>query len=494
MTTRAVNISSLLKQNNIWLRDSIKRVFDITGAAIALIILCPVMGLIALAIKRDSPGPVIYRGLRIGHRGEYFNILKFRTMYETPESYRGPRVTAKDDPRITPLGHWLRNTKLNELPQFWNVLKGDMSLVGPRPEDPAIARTWPREVWEEVLSVRPGITSPASVMYRNEETMLSAATVLHQYIKELRPDKMRLDQLYVRYRTFLLDIDVLLWTALIMLPRLRTHSIPEQFLFVGPFTRLIRRYLNWFAIDLLITFTAISMTGLIWRNFEPLNVGLLKAVVLATGFAILFSVTGAIFGVNHISWSKAALEDIYDLVPTWLFATATALLFNRLMATFPTRLVLVASLLSFIGFVIIRYRSRLMTGILYRIMHHRTKAWNARERVIIVGSGLNSQHIAWLLHHPMYTNKFQIIGIADNDPFNQGMRIYGEKVLGKLKDTPEIVKTHDVGLVIVSDHNIPAEDYQKISQACQCPGTRLVNIPDILESLNGLVGFPLSES
>ena len=92
----------------------------------------------------------IYRGAPHGKKkGNIFKILKFRTMYESPESYSGPRVTAHDDPRVTPLGRWLRATKLNELPQFWNVLKGEMSLVGPRPEDPTIALGWPRAVWDE---------------------------------------------------------------------------------------------------------------------------------------------------------------------------------------------------------------------------------------------------------------------------------------------------------------------------------------------------------
>ena len=123
----------------------------------------------------------------MGRGGRTFRILKFRTMYETPVSYSGPKVTAHDDPRVTPLGRWLRDTKLNELPQFWNVLKGDMSLVGPRPEDPDIAQSWPAAVRDEILSVRPGITSPASVLYRNEEALLCAEDVFRQYVARAEP-------------------------------------------------------------------------------------------------------------------------------------------------------------------------------------------------------------------------------------------------------------------------------------------------------------------
>ncbi|HZW04014.1 MAG TPA: sugar transferase, partial [Anaerolineaceae bacterium] len=126
----------------IWIDNVLRRGFDIVFAGLALILLSPFYLLIAFLIKRDSPGPVLYRGDRMGRGGKVFKILKFRTMYEDDRSYQGPRVTAQDDPRITPTGRWLRDTKINELPQLWNVLRGDMSLVGPRPEDPSIASRW----------------------------------------------------------------------------------------------------------------------------------------------------------------------------------------------------------------------------------------------------------------------------------------------------------------------------------------------------------------
>ena len=146
-----------------------KRTFDIIIALIGLIVLLPFWAIIAILIKRDTPGPIFYRGPRVGKDGNIFKILKFRTMFEHPESYSGPRVTSKEDNRITPFGHWLRNTKINEFPQLWNVLVGDMSLVGPRPEDPELVKTWPEDARQEILSVRPGITCPASVLYHDEE-------------------------------------------------------------------------------------------------------------------------------------------------------------------------------------------------------------------------------------------------------------------------------------------------------------------------------------
>jgi lipopolysaccharide/colanic/teichoic acid biosynthesis glycosyltransferase len=202
-----------------WMGKAVKRGFDIVLSGLGLLILSPIFLLIAILIKRDSPGPVFYRGRRAGQYGKEFTILKFRSMYERPESYQGEKITAQDDPRITPVGKWLRQAKLNELPQLWNVLKGEMSLVGPRPEDPEIVATWPEELRKEVLSVRPGITSPASVMFRDEEQQLGngavmvgqSPTIMDKYLGEILPSKLRLDQIYVHS----LPLDLLRMTGVV---------------------------------------------------------------------------------------------------------------------------------------------------------------------------------------------------------------------------------------------------------------------------------------
>ncbi|MEZ4517540.1 MAG: sugar transferase, partial [Chloroflexota bacterium] len=200
------------------LDDAARRLLDIVVALLGSIVLAPLFILIAIMIRRDSPGPVFYWGERIGRNGRPFRILKFRTMYETSESYNGPRVTGQGDARITPLGQWLRDTKLNELPQLWNVLKGEMGVVGPRPEDRDFVAHWPQEAQDVLLSVRPGITSPASVLYRDEENMLQAGNVVDQYLKVILPSKLRLDLLYVHHRSLMTDLDVIFWTLMALLP------------------------------------------------------------------------------------------------------------------------------------------------------------------------------------------------------------------------------------------------------------------------------------
>ena len=139
-----------------------KRLFDIAFAGLALLLLCPVLLAVALWVRLDSPGPVFFRQQRVGQGGRPFSIYKFRTMHTGAEAV-GPQITVGQDARITRAGTWLRRSKLDELPQFLNVLRGDMSVVGPRPEVPRYVAHYPADLRDKVLSVRPGITDIASI-------------------------------------------------------------------------------------------------------------------------------------------------------------------------------------------------------------------------------------------------------------------------------------------------------------------------------------------
>ena len=296
------------------LKSASKRVFDIFVAIVGLLLLAPIFLIIVMLLKRESPGPVFYRGKRAGRGGRPFKILKFRTMYERPESYQGPRVTARDDDRITPLGHWLRDTKINELPQLINVLIGDMSMVGPRPEDFEIAMKWPEEAKHEILSVRPGITSPASIIYRDEEKMLEGADFMNTYYKNILPDKMRLDRIYVRHHTMLGDIDIIFWTLTVLLPRIASTRILEGNLFGGPISRFVRFNLSWFIIDFFIAFISVGIVGVIWRTTGPINLGLPRAILLAVKLALAFGIINAAFGLNSVVWSRAVPDDLFGIM------------------------------------------------------------------------------------------------------------------------------------------------------------------------------------
>ncbi len=191
----------------------VKRIFDITVALIGLIILIPVFIVVAILIKLDSPGPVFFKGKRVGQYGKIFYILKFRSMVpDAPQ--KGATITCKDDPRITRIGRFLRNTKLDELPSLVNVLKGEMSLVGPRPEAPAwVERYTPQQ--QVVLTIKPGITGLAQIKYRSEEELLSKANWETEYF-QIMHDKLNIDLHYVKNRSFFLDIRILLGTVVVL--------------------------------------------------------------------------------------------------------------------------------------------------------------------------------------------------------------------------------------------------------------------------------------
>jgi lipopolysaccharide/colanic/teichoic acid biosynthesis glycosyltransferase len=477
------------RRNKHFFSDTYKRIFDILVAFLGIVFLFPVFVIVSIWIKRDSPGPVFFRGKRAGKHGKSFYIIKFRTMYEDPSSYDGPKVTAQDDPRITPLGSWLRDSKINELPQLWNVLKGEMSLVGPRPEDFDIASDWSDDIRNEILSVRPGMTSPASVLYRNEESLLSGKEVMGVYLQGILPSKLRLDQLYVRHRSFLLDLDIIFWTFLIILPRLGAYAPPEEYLFWGPLSRLFRRYISWFVLDTLVTFAAIGVTGVFWRSFGPLDVGWPWAVRFALGFALLFSLTGAALGTYRITWEKTGGLDAIDLLPAVGVATVASLLGNAFLLPhpFPPALVLMASALAYFGFVIVRYRSRLIGSLASRWLAIRRGAVEARERVLIVGGGEGGQFTSWLLHNSKAASAFHPIGFVDDDLFKQGTRIHGLRVIGKRDDIPRLVDENDVGIIIFAIHNINEEDRHSLLEICDGTSARVVLVPDILGYLNNII-------
>jgi lipopolysaccharide/colanic/teichoic acid biosynthesis glycosyltransferase len=193
-----------------------KRAFDLLLSGLGLVLLSPLLLVIAIAIRIDSRGPVFYRQERIGRHGVPFRIHKFRTMRHDPQ-HGGPQITVGDDARITRVGAFLRRTKLDELPQFIDVLRGRMSLVGPRPEVPRYVALYPAELRAQVLSVRPGITDLASIEFRDEAALLARASdPEREYVEVVMPRKLALAARYVRSASLALDVTIL-WRTLRLL-------------------------------------------------------------------------------------------------------------------------------------------------------------------------------------------------------------------------------------------------------------------------------------
>jgi lipopolysaccharide/colanic/teichoic acid biosynthesis glycosyltransferase len=194
---------------------SVKRVLDVCVSLSGLLLAFPVMIAVAILIKIDSKGPVFYRGIRAGRYGRTFRIFKFRTMVDGAEGKGGPS-TALNDARLTRLGRALRKGKIDELPQLFNILAGDMSVVGPRPQVEMYTNLYTAEE-KAILSVRPGLTDYASLRYLDLDLVLGNHNVDEKYRTEIEPEKNRLRLKYVRERTLLVDAMILFQTALLLL-------------------------------------------------------------------------------------------------------------------------------------------------------------------------------------------------------------------------------------------------------------------------------------
>lgn len=470
-----------------------KRIIDCSISFLGLLILSPILITVAIWIRRDSPGSAIYKGLRSGKDGKTFEIYKFRTMHDSAGCPRGPVVTSSDDSRVTTLGRWLRLTKINELPQLWNVLKGDMSLVGPRPEDPEIVAKWPRDVRKEILSIRPGITSPASILYRKEEVMLKGPAFMKTYMETILPSKQRLDLLYVRNSSLLVDIDVLFWTITLVFLRVREYSPPEGLLFLGPVSRFFRRYLNWFVVDAFMMMLGLAAAGLMWRVQGPLNVGIPKAAGLAIGYSLIFSLTGAIFGVQRISWRQANVGDAVDLLMAAGISTGLTLGANywlsRPVVLLPMGMIIVGSIIASVFSFGLRYRGILVTALLRRLNWISSKSAKYSDRAIIIGAGATGQFASLLFRNDAQMQQVKLAGFVDDDFQKQGTRVSGVPLLGRCVDLPRLAKVLDVGVLIMAIHNASPSRLEQIQRICLGTGAKVIEIPDIMATLSSLIEY-----
>jgi lipopolysaccharide/colanic/teichoic acid biosynthesis glycosyltransferase len=238
----------------------IRRVLDIITALAGLLLLSPILILLSLWVKITSKGSIFYRARRVGKGGREFHLLKFRTMVSEADKI-GPGLTLDHDPRITPTGQRLRSHRLDELPQLWNVLMGEMSLVGPRPEDPRYVAHYTEEQ-REILDSRPGVTGPAQIAFRNEpERLRTASDPEGTYLSEIMPAKLAIDLEYLRRRT--------VWTDLGMIFSTLRIYVGNRILVVLDVVSLALSFVLAFAIRF-DDIRFFEMFGLYWPVFFPL--------------------------------------------------------------------------------------------------------------------------------------------------------------------------------------------------------------------------------
>jgi FlaA1/EpsC-like NDP-sugar epimerase len=228
---------------------------------------------------------------------------------------------------------------------------------------------------------------------------------------------------------------------------------------------------------------AFVFASLFLRLFGPLDVGWAPLLILSMGFALLFSLVGAVMGVQRIFWSKACGEDVVSLGPPVVVAGMIALGFCTLTGVLPLRLVLLASALAGLGFVVVRYRSRLLVGVASRLLAKWETPTIARERLLIVGGGDAGQIVAWMISNQLGGCDFHVVGFVDDDLYKQGARIRGVDVIGRREDIPDLVKEHDIGIIVYAIHNIAADERDEIMALCRQASIPVVEMPDFLGRL-----------
>ena len=455
-----------------------KRILDILVALMGLIVLTPVLAVIAVFVKLDSRGPVFFRGQRVGQCGKIFHILKFRSM--VPDAPRkGPAITCKDDPRITRIGRFLRKTKLDELPSLVNVLKGEMSLVGPRPESPSwVERYTPQQ--RAILTVKPGITGLAQIKYRDEEALLRATTLETEY-PEIMNDKLKISLDYVKRQSFILDMRILLETAAILLGWAYEPGLLMQF---------ARRI----ALDLVIIPCAFYLAWLIrfdshvpMKEWSALTARLLPIV-------FVYIVISAAFGIYRHLWAYADFPDIISLAEAIVLGTLVLVVVNFALTSYyhyrsSTGGLIMGGLLTCVLSATVKYRYQLTTRF-FAPWHRR--ASSDPERMLIVGLNSSAQQLATQIYLGKCKANYELVGFVDDNPDDKGKNLNGVRILGAPEQIPALVRDKQVDVIIIARQPSHREEMWQLISTCLETPAQVKALPDMDQVIQGSYQDPLA--
>jgi FlaA1/EpsC-like NDP-sugar epimerase/lipopolysaccharide/colanic/teichoic acid biosynthesis glycosyltransferase len=431
----------------------IKRAFDICASTPGLLITWPLLMIISVLIKLDSRGPVIFSQVRVGKGFHPFRMYKFRTMVEDAPG-QGLPLTVGQDVRVTRVGRILRKFKLDELPQLVNVLVGDMSLVGPRPEVPRYVEPL-RSDFSEILVVRPGITDLASLKYIDEASLLACSSnPEEEYRNKVLPEKLRLAKLYVRHVSFRLDLAIIVQTLLRIvnlpavvceLPELKaTPQLPSA----SPWVRVSSLIIKWRRLIIVMLDVAMivlaNYLAFVLRfdgNIPSEEIGKFQQTVF--WLVGIRGVAFAVFGLNEGRRRYTSIWDLQNIVGGVLTSTIMfyGLVYWALGINDYPRTVFVIDGVLLVGFLAgVRLPSRIFREkVIYR----------KKKKVLVVGAGDAGERVV----REMKTRseyRRQPIGFVDDQVALLNQRIHGVRVLGTLGDLPELVKEHKPEEVVIA--------------------------------------------
>jgi FlaA1/EpsC-like NDP-sugar epimerase/lipopolysaccharide/colanic/teichoic acid biosynthesis glycosyltransferase len=432
----------------------LKRAIDIFLACLGIIVLLPVLPLLVFLMKLDSKGPVFYVCDRLGKDGKPFKMYKLRTMYSTP-GVAGPSVCPQGDPRVTPLGRFLRRTKLNELPQLLNILKGDMSFVGPRPEAPDLAVLYPAPA-RAIFAVTPGLVGPSQILGRNEEEWYPPGVDPQQYYLDvILPKKLPLDLEYVRQSSALTDL---------------------KYLFLGGKETLFK-VLNWnlvlqnrSQIYLLLADLVLSLGSFVLAyvlKFDDFSAGVNAATVLHL-LPVVVLVRLSCFAYCGLYGSLIRYLSFHDLMSVVHGVSASSLLLMGWTVLFNVPAVPRTVFLIDWGCLILLLSA--LRGVL-RLSHD----WRATyrddrgRRVLIFGAG-DAGVLAYQSLMAERDRAFEVVGFLDDDPAKRHKTLYRKKVLGNRFTMGAVVKLYQIHEVFLALPSAPPAELMQIIQACQQAG------------------------
>ena len=466
-----------------------KRVVDIFGAFCGLVVCTPLFVVIAFLIKMDSRGPVLFRQLRVGRGFRPFCLYKFRTMGQD-DSRNGGELTIGEDPRVTRIGRFLRQLKLDELPQLFNVLKGDMSLVGPRPEVAYYVEKF-KEDYQDVLTVRPGLTDLASLKYIDEQAVLGKAEKPEdEYMNTILPEKIRLARLYIEHASCLFDLAVIAQTMLqllgmrsVILKVTDRDNHDEVAVFESSVVfQLLTKYRRPIIITLDLALIVLAYYSAFWLRFDGHIPSDATQIFLKTlpGLLVIRGIAFMVFRLNEGLWRYMSIWDLKKITGGVLAGTMAFYGFVSLgfgVTGYPRSIFIIDSIL-LVGFLCgIRLAVRLF---------RERKILRKTKRVLIIGAGDAGENIVREMQTHS-TSSYTPIGFVDDDVSKVGKRIHGVKVLGTRQDLPSILHAHKPEEALVALPGTNSAILREITAMLAPFNVRIKTLPNLGDILEGKV-------
>lgn len=427
----------------------VKRSFDILLSLLGLILLSPFLCIIAILMKLDSKGPLLFRQVRVGKNGLPFQILKFRTMMDT-KHWSGPPLSPMNDPRVTSMGAILRRFKINELPQLINVLKGDMSFVGPRPEVPEFVSFYsPQE--RKILSVRPGIVGPSQIHMRNEEELYAEdADPQEYYVKHILPKKLRVDLDYIHSRSFLKDMGYLLQGIAITI----TGAITKRHLFENA------EQIALFVCDCLICAFSyflsyfLRVEGELVPIHQPILLSTLPYVIMARMLVLMY------FGLYSSMVQYFSFHEFIRVVKGVTISSALIILLTFLIGERSHPRSVFAIDWFIVVFLLGGYRLSFKAVTEYVSQNKNGSSRN----ILIYGAGAMGD---LALRYLKAEGRGKVIAFIDDDPKKMRKSFQGVKVLGNRYDIEALVRIYHIDEIFVATNNVGFENLEDIKSLCE---------------------------